>query len=125
MSSVQSGITTENASSTLDSHPYIDTKNGFSITPPKGWTMDNSGAHKSVVNFINGQSVIDVAMGTTTGSLDVFSNIFIDSLQMTLPKYSLLDDTRIDLRYYPRTQNQLQLPHDSRRYARNDTHHGK
>lgn len=72
---------TSNSSLVLDSKPYVDTKNGFSITPPAGWAKDVSSSRDSSVSFKSKNGVIDVISSTATNNLSKYADDYVSRLK--------------------------------------------
>ena len=89
------------SSVSLDSKPYVDTKNGFSIIPPKGWIVDSSGKQNSYVIFTNPNNAnewVEVASGSaTTDSLSAFVKKFVSLFKVIAPKFNLSEDRDVSL----------------------------
>ena len=61
----------------VDSNPYVDSKNQFSINPPSGWTVDSSGAY--------GTSVI--LYGPTDSNFRINMNVVVEATSLSLSDY--------------------------------------
>src|SRR5881398_2867346 len=64
-------------SASVESNPYVDSKNQFSINPPSGWTVDSSGAYGTAVVFY----------GPTDTGFRVNMNVIVESTSLTLSAY--------------------------------------
>jgi len=61
----------------VDSNPYVNSNNRFSINPPSGWTVDSSGAYGTAVVFY----------GPTDTGFRVNMNVIVESTSLTLSAY--------------------------------------
>ena len=61
-------------SASVESNPYVDSKNQFSINPPSGWTVDSSGAYGTAV----------ILYGPTDSNFRINMNLIIDATSLSL-----------------------------------------
>ena len=97
--STPTGISIPISTSVLDSKPFVDTKNGYSITLPKGWKKTDSTTVGTLSHFVSDQDpkdLIDVAVGYTAAkSVQEFADTFIGLISKVAPDYSLIKNKKI------------------------------
>jgi len=64
-------------SASVESNPYVDSKNQFSINPPSGWTVDSSGAYGTAV----------ILYGPTDSNFRMNMNLIIEATSLSLTAY--------------------------------------
>lgn len=61
----------------VESNPYVDSKNQFSINPPSGWTVDSSGSFGTVV----------ILYGPTDSNFRINMNVVVEATSLSLTDY--------------------------------------
>jgi hypothetical protein len=61
----------------VNSNPYVDSNNQFSINPPIGWTVDSSGAYGTAV----------ILYGPTDSNFRINMNIIVEATSLSLSDY--------------------------------------
>ena len=94
--SVQTSPASSGSALVLDSKPYVDTKNGFSITPPKGWTMQSNSLTPSIISFVNPLNKND-KVGVDWGTFDPKQGSAEDVASSTVALFKKLASTGFNL----------------------------
>lgn len=90
----------------LDIKPYINIENGFSINPPKNWTMIDGSDYGTLITFKSNESTLNKALVPNINVvsepaqgylLDEYVEASIDGLQTYLENYVLVNQDKIKL----------------------------
>jgi DcrB-like protein len=82
----------------VNSNPYVDSNNQFSINPPSGWTVDSSGAYGTAVILYgptdsNFRINMNIIVGATSLSLSDYVSTTKSQLSTGLTNYQLVSET--------------------------------
>ena len=73
----------------LDSQLYTDTKNGFSIIPPRGYKKDTSRGD-SLVAFSNSNGVMDINVDPVSDDLGTYVDSYVSVFMKGYPDFNLI-----------------------------------
>lgn len=89
-------LTQTNTTNTLSSQTYSNSKYGFKIDPPQGWTVNEKRGNGVIVGFEKNGEIIYVFSESTNDNLDSYLKKYEDPSQS--PKdFKLISDTAINL----------------------------